>query len=134
MKFIKLLLLFCFLGCISCDEDELLSDSRDSLKFEIQLINNNFDVCSTIPLTYLIDKDKNQTSYDVASGNSKTLEFNIKKGEFIGITAYNTNDSSNTILAFANIDTSQYSKDKTNRLRVYYTECPVIDKILWIPF
>ncbi len=121
------------LSFLSCEEEMLLED-RDLLKFEIQLVNNNFDVCNSLPLTYLIDKNDVQTSYDVASGSTKTLEFTIRRGEFIGVTAFDRNDNSNTALAFANIDTSQYSKDKENRLRVYYTECPVIDKILWVPF
>lgn len=123
-----------WLVLVSCDEDKILAESRDLLKFEIELINNNFDVCASFPITYLIDEEGVQMSYNVASGNSQSVFLNVRRGEFIGVTAFNTDDTSNTVLAFANIDTKQYSKDETNRLRVYYTECPVIDKILWVKF
>ncbi|MEW4923511.1 hypothetical protein [Algibacter sp. 2305UL17-15] len=130
----KFLIAILSMTLFSCDEDEVLSESRDLLEFEILLINNNFDVCNSISLTYLIDEEGVQTSYDVVSGSSKTVHLNVRRGEFIGVTAFDTNDNTNKVLAFANIDSSHYSKDKENRLRVYYTECPVIDKILWVTF
>jgi hypothetical protein len=137
MKNFKLfvLLLLTSIGFYACDEIEDAIPNQPVVQFHFQLVNTNSNQCHTInSITYIVDEEGVQVSYNVVNNDSKEFNVSVRRGELIGFTAFDTNDPSNTLLAAANIPSDNYSDTEVNNIRVYFTQCPSTDKILWISY
>ncbi|WP_298555469.1 hypothetical protein [uncultured Algibacter sp.] len=119
---------------MSCEEDELKEDNRADMTLDLSLASTFFRTCLEIDIDYLVTYGESQRSLTVKQNTTNDIRFTTKKGEFINIKAFNSNDTSNTLLAEANIDTQFYDETNIVFLNIYYTECGVINKIIWEEF
>lgn len=127
-----ILVLLISLGFNGCEEVEEALPDGPIIQFHFKIVNDNPGQCHTINnITFVVEEEGVQTSYSIANNFSIEFDVSVIKGELIAFTAFDTNDPSNTLLAAANIPSDNYNETELNNVRVYFTRCPAIDKILW---
>ena len=131
MKKLKTLLLIVlsFSLLLSCDEDDSMDDEKVSV--DLSFDNRSLGACHSRTIAFVVTYGNASQNVVVESEDLESIGFETEQGNLIGVSAFDDNDSTNTLLASANIDTSFFSVTSDNNVTARYVECNGNPKIVW---